>query len=63
MDGDRNRILMNDVETTITDFRIIICAYSWSGGLGVEVGEPPIGVDLIKISISNLHLNNLILAF
>ena len=53
------RVLMDDIQATFAQLGSLICAYPWPCGFRVEVGKPPVWVDFVKISVSDLHLSKL----
>lgn len=58
MHSDINSIFVDNVQAALTELRSVVGAYSGSGGFGVEVGEPPIRINLVEISVSDLHKSN-----
>lgn len=55
MDTQIYWLFMNDVQTTITQFRMLLRANTWPCRFRMKVSKSPIRINFIKISISNLH--------
>ena len=48
-------VFVDDVQAAFAQFGSFISADAGFGGFGMEVSEPPIRIDFVKVSISDFH--------